>query len=276
VVDDMPTNLDVAAGLLSKYKMQVDCVTNGHEAIERIRMEKPVYNAVFMDHMMPEMDGIEATDAIRSLDTEYAKRVPIIALTANAIYGTEEMFYGHGFQDFISKPIDIMELDSVVRKWVRDELHENLPSSDLSTAANISIEDDNIVIDIPGVDAELGLSLYGGELDIYLPILRSYASNTPAVLDKLKSVSEETLSDYAISVHGLKGTSANIGAETTRETAMNLERLAKSGDLEKIASINERFIKDTENIVDNIRSWFKQYDSRYKKPILEAPEREGL
>ena len=117
VVDDMQTNLDVAAGLLGKYKMQVDCVSNGREAVERMRDEN-VYNAIFMDHMMPGMDGVETANAIRALGTDYAKKIPIIALTANAIHGTEEMFYEMGFQGFIPKPINIMLLDSILRKWI--------------------------------------------------------------------------------------------------------------------------------------------------------------
>ena len=122
VVDDMQTNLDVAAGLLRKYKMQVDCVTSGQEAIDLIHLGgtqgEPVFNAIFMDHMMPDMDGIETTDLIRGLGTEYAEKVPIIALTANAIKGTADMFFAHGFQEFLPKPIDITQLDSVVRKWI--------------------------------------------------------------------------------------------------------------------------------------------------------------
>jgi CheY-like chemotaxis protein len=125
VVDDMKTNLDVAAWLLRKYKMQVDCLTSGKEAIGRIHSKTPVYDAIFMDHMMPGMDGIQATETIRRIGTEYAQKLPIIALTANAIHGAEDMFYEHGFQAFISKPIDIMELDSVIRKWVRDESRED-------------------------------------------------------------------------------------------------------------------------------------------------------
>ena len=134
VVDDMQTNLDVASGLLRKYKMQVDCITNGHEAIKRIQFGKPYYNAVFMDHMMPEMDGIETTDAIRAIDSDYAREIPVIALTANAIYGASSVFYEHDFQDFISKPIDIMHLDRVIRKWVRnikrDGDYENTPDAE--------------------------------------------------------------------------------------------------------------------------------------------------
>ena len=123
VVDDIQPNLDVAAGLLGKYKMQVDCVLSGEEALELIRGgEKPVYNAIFMDHMMPGgMDGIETAKAIRNLGTEYARKIPIIALTANAIAGTEDMFYANGFQDFISKPISIMHLDSILRTWIHHD-----------------------------------------------------------------------------------------------------------------------------------------------------------
>jgi signal transduction histidine kinase/CheY-like chemotaxis protein len=124
IVDDMPTNLDVAAGMLRKYKMQVDCVTNGKEAVERIGDKKEIYNAIFMDHMMPEMDGMEATKKIRALGTEYAEKIPIIALTANAIAGNEKMFLENGFDAFLPKPINMMALDSVVQNLIRDKSKE--------------------------------------------------------------------------------------------------------------------------------------------------------
>jgi CheY-like chemotaxis protein len=261
VVDDMQTNLDVAAGLLRKYKIQVDCVTNGPEAVERIRGGSPAYNAIFMDHMMPGMDGIESADTIRSIDSEYARKIPIIALTANAIQGTENMFYEHGFQAFISKPIDIMELDSVIRKWVRNETMES-PSISNTTAPVASYNENNNkpVINIPGVDTEKGLSLYGDDLDIYLPTLRSYVFYTTGVLDKLRTVSEETLPEYAINAHGLKVTSASIGAEIVRESALNLEKLARAGDLQGVLARNDRFIKGTESIVANIKKWLEKHD----------------
>jgi CheY-like chemotaxis protein len=120
VVDDFPTNLDVSAGMLRKYKMKVDCILTGQDAVNRIAAGTPVYNAVFMDHMMPVMDGIEATALIRGLDTEYAKNVPIIALTANAVAGNEQMFLANGFSAFLSKPINLMALDAVLHKWVKD------------------------------------------------------------------------------------------------------------------------------------------------------------
>jgi CheY-like chemotaxis protein len=119
VVDDFPTNLDVAAGILRKYKMQVDCVMSGQEAIDLIAAGEQVYNAIFMDHMMPGMDGVEATRAIRALGNEYAQNIPIIALTANAIAEGEKMFLENGFNAFLPKPFNVMSLDSVVQRWVK-------------------------------------------------------------------------------------------------------------------------------------------------------------
>jgi CheY-like chemotaxis protein len=119
VVDDFTTNLDVAAGMLRKYKMEVDCVLTGQEALDRMAAGEPIYNAIFMDHMMPVMDGVETTVKIRNLGTDYAKTVPVIALTANAVAGSERMFLDHGFNAFLPKPFNVMNLDAVVNQWVR-------------------------------------------------------------------------------------------------------------------------------------------------------------
>jgi CheY-like chemotaxis protein len=116
VVDDFITNLDVAAGMLRKYNMQVDCLMSGREALDRIATGEPVYNAVFMDHMMPEMDGVETTAAIRALGTEYAKNIPVIALTANAVAGNEQMFLSNGLNAFLPKTYSVKSLESEVQR----------------------------------------------------------------------------------------------------------------------------------------------------------------
>jgi PAS domain S-box-containing protein len=124
VVDDFPTNLDVAEGMLRKYKMKIDCVMSGQESIDLINAGEPVYDAIFMDHMMPEMDGVEAVRAIRNINTEYAKNIPIIALTANAIAENMQMFLDNGFNAFLPKPFNALSLDSIVKRWVRDKGRE--------------------------------------------------------------------------------------------------------------------------------------------------------
>jgi len=233
---------------------------------------------------MPGMDGIEAADKIRALGTEYAKNIPIIALTANAIHGTEAMFYEHGFQAFITKPIDLTELDTVLRKWVRNESLEKAQDSSTlfsgeshSAASNARTKYKDMVITIQGVDAVRGLSYYGGETEIYLSILRSFTVNAPKILDKLRIVSRETLSDYAISVHGLKGANANIGAETMRQAAANLEAKSRAEDLDGVLAENNQFIKDMETLVANIKTWLEQHNAyTEKKVLLKAPDPELL
>jgi HPt (histidine-containing phosphotransfer) domain-containing protein len=124
----------------------------------------------------------------------------------------------------------------------------------------MSISDDDSDIDvsdinIPGVDAELGSSLYGGEMDIYISILRSFTANIPGTLEKLKNVSEETLPQYATAVHGLKGSCSSIAAEQVKEKAFDLEKKAKAGDLSGVLALNEDLLKETEQLVNNILAW---------------------
>jgi len=271
VVDDMQTNLDVASILLRKYKIEVDCLTGGQFAIDKIRNGIPVYSAIFMDHMMPGMDGIETADKIRALGTEYAKKIPIIALTANAVQGTENLFLEHDFQAFLTKPIDVMEMDRLIRKYVRDDKHDNIPIS-----GEFSSEGENVPIEISGVDTKKGLSLYVGEAKLYIPLLRSYAANTPEILNKMRSVSAENLSEYVITVHGLKGTSAGIGAKTICDEAFELEKLSKAGDLQGVLAKNGRLIADSEIVVENIKTWLTQYDANNAKPRKKAPDRKLL
>ncbi|MDR2730252.1 MAG: Hpt domain-containing protein, partial [Treponema sp.] len=124
---------------------------------------------------------------------------------------------------------------------------------------------------------EKGLSLYAGETKVYLPLLRSYTANTPGILDKLRNVSAQTLPAYVITVHGLKGTSAGIGAEAIREAALDLETKSRAGDLQGVLARNDRLIADAETVVANIKAWLEEYDARSeKKPRLKAPDRELL
>ena len=115
-----------------------------------------------------------------------------------------------------------------------------------------------MVIQIPGVDAEKGLDLYDDDVDLYLTVMRSYVSNTPLTLDKLRTVNEETLAEYASLIHGVKGTSTTIGAEETRKAALKLELLAKAGDLQGVLAGNETFLRQADKLIDDIRNWLKR------------------
>jgi CheY-like chemotaxis protein len=120
IVDDVDINLEIAQGIMEPYEMRVDCVLSGAAAVAAVRAGDPKYDIIFMDHMMPEMDGVETVRVIREeIGTEYARTVPIVALTANAIVGNDVFFMNNGFQGFLSKPIDLRQLDEVLKLWVR-------------------------------------------------------------------------------------------------------------------------------------------------------------
>ncbi|MDR1978980.1 MAG: response regulator [Synergistaceae bacterium] len=268
VVDDVATNLDVSRGLMLPYGLTIDCTLSGREAIEKIRSEMVKYDVIFMDHMMPEMDGVEATRVIRNeIGTEYAKTIPIVALTANALAGNEEMFLAKGFNAFISKPIDIMRLDMILNRWVRDrqreEMLESAERERASVAAIKNVRNDlfgraeDAFLDklrekeIDGLDLKSGVRRYGGE-DPYMQILRSYLKHTPDLLEKLRDVSEATLPEYATTVHGLKGSSYGVHANRLGKRAEALESAAKSGDLATVNAGNEGLIEDAYRLLSDI------------------------
>ena len=118
VVDDNKVNLQVASELMKKFGFEPVLVESGLEAVNRIEENLIPYDMIFMDHMMPFMDGVEATQKIRAIQTEYAQELPIVALTANAIKGVERQFKEAGMNDYISKPIHMKQLSDILEKWI--------------------------------------------------------------------------------------------------------------------------------------------------------------
>ncbi|MCL1829532.1 MAG: ATP-binding protein, partial [Oscillospiraceae bacterium] len=282
VVDDTVSNLDVARGLLKPYGMHVDCVSSGYMAIEAIRKEKVRYNAVFMDHMMPEMDGIEATTHIREIGTDYAKNVPIIACTANAIVGNDEMFLGKGFQDFLSKPIDIARLDEIVRNWVADKEQEHLhdDANDASPAtAGLSDYARGVFGELPvsiDIDVDKGVERFMGDAEVYLDILRSFVVNTRQLQQKVEKAGEDGRADYEIVVHGIKGSSRNIFAATVGDMAEALEKAAKEGDLVFISENNKQFTETLEELLSGLETALAKISAEEQKPKKDKPDKAML
>ena len=137
-------------------------------------------------------------------------------------------------------------------------------------------DEDNSKIKIPGLNTDTGLALYGDDPEIYITVLRSYAKNTLDVIDRMKGLTEETLPDFAILVHGLKGISANIGAEEISEKAYKLEMTAKAGDYSGALPLNENLIFKTEKLCEDINSWLNDYDKNETREMLPGPDRADL
>jgi signal transduction histidine kinase/DNA-binding NarL/FixJ family response regulator len=286
IVDDVATNLDVAKGILKPYGLKMDLVMNGKDAIDLIRKEDPKYDAIFMDHMMPELDGIEATKIIREeIGTDYAKNIPVIALTANAIKGNEEMFLEHGFNAFISKPINIMQMDSVLKRWVRDKEKEAA-----DPAAGRNPEDDahsnesahrriSEAAVIPGIDIWKALPRFGGDEDTLIEVMHSYCRNTPELLEKLRTFDAEkirahpeSLHDYVVTVHGVKGSSYTLCAESVGKKAEALEAASRANDIEKVLDGNEALIMEASALIDAIKGFLRDVGAVQEKPVQPKPD----
>jgi len=252
VVDDINTNLKVAEGLLLPYKMQVNLCNSGLAALEALKSTR--YDLLFMDHKMPGMDGIETTTRIREMGDKdpYFNTVPVIALTANAVSGTKEMFLENGFNDFLSKPIDTVKLNAILEKWIPKEKQTISAAEDGKKAARKEREI-NSDIKIEGIDVNRGIALSGGITEQYLDTLVLFYKDGREKINELtKCLEKDDLALYTIYVHALKSASANIGARALSEAAKVLEEAGDNEDLVYVKTHNAVFLTDLRSLLDRI------------------------
>jgi len=230
VVDDVEVNLEVVKLFLKPYNLYVELADSGQRAIDFIK-GKNEYDLIFMDHLMPIMDGIEAVKIIRNMDSEYAKTVPIIALTANTEPGNEKIFLENGFSDFISKPIDLNKLDFCLKKWIKKDRKK----TETDTNKHINFKD--------------GIAQFGTEAK-FKKVLASFKKHVPTLLKELQ---ENSGNDYIISIHSLKGCARIVYLTEIGDRAYELEKAAKNGDWEFVKSKNADLIKDVQKLIDDIK-----------------------
>jgi signal transduction histidine kinase/CheY-like chemotaxis protein/HPt (histidine-containing phosphotransfer) domain-containing protein len=266
VVDDVAFNLVVAKGLFSLYQLNVTTCQSGREAIELARRQH--FDLIFMDHMMPEMDGIETTRIMRGTGAWLAT-VPIIALTANAVSGMKDLFLKNGFDDFLSKPIETARLREIMDKWVpQGKRVETKAAKSRSAAPGLSIE---------GVDVARGVAMIGGSLPAYLKALGIYCLDVEKHLPFLREFQGEDMPAFATRVHGLKSASANVGAASLAEMAAILEQAGKDGNAELIRSRLGDFVSALARLVEKIRAALRsQAASGEKGEPIDAATLERL
>lgn len=222
VVDDAEVNLCVMENLLKTTKMQIDTVQSGTDCLEAIQLYP--YDIIFMDHMMPNMDGIETLQHIRAMEHCPNKDVPVIVLTANAILGAREEYLSEGFTDYLSKPIQSSELEKMVVKYLPKE---KLQRQKLEPEPTVSLSER-----FPFLDTATGLT-YCREENTYLDILQSYVAEDrrSAIQDCYE---QKDFENYRILVHGLKSSSLYIGATDFSEKTRRLEQAAQENDMDYI------------------------------------------
>ena len=234
VVDDVETNLYVVRGLMSPYGISVETAVSGFEAIEKIR-EGSSYDVIFMDHMMPKMDGIEAVKIIRGM--EYKK--PIVALTANALAGQAEIFLKNGFDDYISKPIDIRQLNSVLNKLVRDIQPEEVLKEARKQKNRLYAEGKHNIAVEP-------------QLAEYFIRDAKKAIKIISMIHENKCRREADVSAFIINVHSMKSALANVGENELSDEAAQLEQAGRENNIELILSSVPSFLEKLNKVIEKL------------------------
>jgi signal transduction histidine kinase/DNA-binding NarL/FixJ family response regulator/HPt (histidine-containing phosphotransfer) domain-containing protein len=248
VVDDNKFNLKVAVGLLNLYKIKTSTASTGKKAITMVQRNE--FDIVFMDHMMPDMDGIEATNEIRKLGGKYTQIV-IIALTANAIKGAAEMFLESGFNDLVTKPIEVRELNEALERWLPPEKIRRKPESETQDAkmTGLVMTDDPIskadtetsgfwdaLGQIAEINTEIGLKHFSGVRSLYYGNMALFYKKLLEECEKMSAfLSNGDISNFSISVHAMKSMLATIGAVGLSELASKLETASKKKEYDYCA-----------------------------------------
>lgn len=247
VVDDNATNIKVARGILTMYQVRVDTAMSGKECLEKL--EKNRYHMIFMDQMMPEMDGIETTKLIRLHQNLEIRNTKIIAMTANAISGAREMFLQNGFQEYISKPIELGAVEAILARFLPKEIVRYIEKPEEET------DYDHVVIQIPSVNVEKGLSNYGNDKGKYLQILKYIYDDGEGHLHRIKDYLEGGhYREYVYEVHALKGLMAGIGADELSELARLQEYAGRDGNHKVIQKESGYMISQYELMLENIKT----------------------
>ena len=259
VVDDNEANLKVAKGLMGQYKLSVRICTSGKAALDILETDKS-FDILFIDHMMPEMDGVELTKILRSSNDDYLKYVPIIALTANAIKGVSEMFLANGFTEYLSKPIDTERLGEVLNKWIPENKKKEAMEEEESVADKNQAVDENeenllnMLRQIENVDYDKAMTLCGKSEDILLSVIEVYVKSYSQIKERIDSTyAKEDLKNYAIEVHGVKSSSRSIGNDVLGEMAYRLEIEAKDGNIAYVKENHSEFVMKYEQFVGKLK-----------------------
>ena len=232
LVDDNELNLVVAKELLKPLRMQIDTAENGLQAVKMVRGSQ--YDLVLMDHMMPVMDGIEAAKAIRALPEDKYQKLPIIALTANAMVDARKEFLNAGMNGFVAKPIDFARICNQLKLWLPKDLVRDVPKEEAKKLLADDLSDREIQPEDPqmGFSFEEGVNHCGSKAAL-MKTIRIFDRTIDSKANKIEQCLKEGLiGDYVIEVHALKSSALLIGAVPLSEAAKELEDYGKQGKTE--------------------------------------------
>ncbi|MCH5261829.1 MAG: response regulator [Lachnospiraceae bacterium] len=274
VVDDNAMNLAVAQGLLKETRLQVDVSSSGAECLELLK--RKTYHVICLDHMMPEMDGVETLHAIRALENNPSADTPVIALTANAVAGAREFYLKEGFQDYLTKPIDADKFESMLIEYLPDNVVYLTQEQNASGEGGEENEAEITIMESKlsgvGFNVRNGLKYMGNDLALYGKVLQDFHLILKEKEDALKDfLKKRDMPGYAIIVHSLKGNARNVGADDLADEAFELEKMSKAGQLEDVEVRSPILF----NLMKNMRKDLKVYlDSENKADKESADSKE--
>lgn len=252
VVDDNLINREVAKDFLSTYHFQLWEAESGFQAIDLVKGTK--FDLIFMDLMMPDMDGIQAVEKIRRECGGNGKSPVIVGLTANETEGLKEKFLTSGFQDFLTKPLHREQLNQVLSQWGFWEFGEGVQEDVLQGEADPGFSE----LHIPGIDRDLAQEYHGDSLEDYRELLKLYVLDGKRKKELLEQLfADKNFRKYEVEVHGLKSASANIGALELSKLFLEQERAAERGDGELISRKFPELLAAYEKQLDCIQNHLK-------------------
>ncbi|MDL2231679.1 response regulator [Porphyromonadaceae bacterium OttesenSCG-928-L07] len=275
VVDDNDVNLIVASEILKHYGITPDTAESGRRAIELASQKN--YNIIFMDHMMPELDGVETTALLRQTNS-WNRSVPIIALTANIVTGIRELFLNNKMNDYISKPIVIAEMDRVLQEWLpKDKIISNQSDSYSMNNGRIPMifQSDilNYLAKTEYIKISDAIKYIGGSEQVYLKMLTSLRKTIGTWSTKLSlAIKADNRKEYHIEVHSQKSSLASIGAYNLSKQAKHLEDVIKKEDWLYIRGKTERYLKDIFELITVLDNAFSHEEKKSMQPILSLPK----
>ena len=278
VIDDNLANLKVAEGLMGQYRMEVITVGGGLEALELLEKDKD-FDILFVDHMMPGMDGVELVHILRAKEEEFYQHVPVVALTANAIKGVQDMFLENGFDDFLPKPIDIKRLGQVMYKWLPKEkqLDKDIFKEEQHISASDELKEKAKIVfsKVSGLSLESGLMLCDNDIEILLEVIKIYVKSAKAIFERIdEAYATKNFHNYGIEVHGVKSASKNIGANLLSEEARKLEMESKAENETYVMTHHEQFYEDYKKLIDELAEALKLVVPKEEKALKTITEQE--
>ncbi len=277
VVDDTRTNLTVIVGLLKQTQIQVDTATSGMEALEMVKKKK--YDMIFLDHRMPEMDGIQTFHAMQEMSDNINRETPVISLTANAISGSREMYYREGFSNYMSKPVDPGKLEEMILLYLPKEKVTRPGDEGFVSNAQDNNEEEKAalaeLLNVTGVDIEYAVERCGSAVaaidvmkDFYLAI-----DERARLIEKY--FKEKDIPNYTIYVHGLKSSAHAIGAIELSERAEYLEKCGNDNWIEEIVDLTPELLSLYRSYLTRLRSISGEEEEDDSKEMIDPQELEG-